>query len=75
MAKKKTALGANTSKATAEEIVRASMSDAPTKEDKPVRINVSVPADLHHRFKVKAVKDGKSHQQILIEAIQRYVEQ
>ncbi len=75
MAKKKTALGANTSKATAEEIVRASMSDASPKEGKPVRINVSVPADLHHRFKVKAVKEGESHQQILIEAIQRYVEQ
>jgi len=72
MTKKKTALGSPAPKATAEEIVKASM-DEPA--GKPVRINVNVPADLHHAFKVKAVQDGRSHQDILLEAIRRYVEQ
>lgn len=40
---------------------------------KPVRINVHVPPDLHRAFKLKAVQDGRSHQDILLDAIRRYV--
>lgn len=40
---------------------------------KSVRINVSVPEWLHKKFKMKAVINGESHQDIIIRAIEEYV--
>ena len=46
----------------------------PIRPAKQVRINVSVPEDLHRAFKVKAVSLGESHQDIILRAIREYVD-
>jgi len=78
MAKKRTALS-GMSQPKAEEIVKAVQSETPPPQPKKdrsdwVRINVSVPPDIHKAFKVKAFSNEESHQEILLRAIIEYTQ-